>query len=120
MPLEDPVSPASVQRLLLRLGATPNYTGFQYAADAIWLALQDQRRLLLITKELYPAVASRYHTSKFAVERDIRTVISVIWKANPQLLKKLARYEIPEKPSASQFLSMITAALLLSRHRPEL
>ena len=43
--------------LLYRLGARGNYTGFFQTAYAVYLAVQQPERLLLVTKWLYPAVA---------------------------------------------------------------
>ena len=38
-----PYSPAAVRRLLLRLGATPRYIGFDYVIHAIILSLEDSQ-----------------------------------------------------------------------------
>ena len=58
--------------MLCRLGATANYRGFSYTAYAVLLCVQQQDRLLLVTKWLYPDVAKRYGTNWKAVERNIR------------------------------------------------
>lgn len=68
--------------MLWPLGATANYRGFSYTAYAVLLCVQQQDRLLLVTKWLYPDVAKRYGTNWKAVERNIRTVITVVWEQN--------------------------------------
>ena len=96
---------------LYRLGITANYIGFFYTSYAVWLCSQRPERLLLVTKWLYPDVAAHYKTNWRAVERDIRTVVAVIWRTNPQLLSELAGCDLPEKPSTSQFLSILANSL---------
>ena len=92
-----PYSPAAVRRLLLKLGATPRYIGFDYVIYAITLSLENSQYLLSVTKELYPDVARKYHTTIYSVERDIRTVITIIWKRNPHLLSPDCRLSSHEK-----------------------
>ena len=62
-----PYSPAAVRRLLLKLGATPRYIGFDYVIYAITLSLENSQYLLSVTKELYPDVARKYHTTIYSV-----------------------------------------------------
>lgn len=99
------------QKLLLRLGATPNYAGFHYTVYAVMLSLQQEERLVCVTKFLYPDVAKNYHTTWMAVERNIRTLISVVWKTNPWLLSEIAGCSLPKRPSPGQFLGILTAYL---------
>lgn len=94
--------------LLLRLGATPNYTGFSYLVKAILLCIEEESRLLSITKILYPETAKYFSVSPFTVERDIRTLINVMWKQNRILLDKIAGYKLSRKPTVGQFLSIIS------------
>lgn len=102
-----PYSPAAVRRLLLRLGATPRYIGFDYVIHAIILSLEDSQYLLSVTKELYPDVARKYHTTICSVERDIRTVITTIWKRNPHLLNQIAGYPLTKKPAVGEFIAIM-------------
>lgn len=95
--------------LLYRLGVTANYTGFFHASYAVYLAVQQQDRLLLVTKWLYPEVARHYKTSWNCVERNIRTVSSIAWQMNRPLLEELARRPLPRRPTASAFLAVLTA-----------
>ena len=61
------IGTAEVCDMLCRLGATANYRGFSYTAYAVLLCVQQQDRLLLVTKWLYPDVAKRYGTNWKAV-----------------------------------------------------
>ena len=105
-------SPAAVRRLLLNLGATPRYIGFDYVIHAINLSMENSQYLLSVTKELYPDVAKKYHTTIYSVERDIRTVITAIWKRNPRLLNQNAGYPMEKKPTVGEFIAIVREYLL--------
>lgn len=97
--------------LLHCLGVTANYKGYYYAAYAARLCAGRPELLLLITKWLYPEVAEQYGTTWKAVERNIRTVASVAWKQNPELLSQLAGYPLVRRPQPGRFLSILAVAL---------
>lgn len=99
-----------IQQLLHRLGVTENYTGFPHTVYAVQLSIDDPDRLQLITKRLYPDVARRYGVTWQAVERDIRTVVSVAWTADPALLSELAGRELAGKPNNASFLSILAGS----------
>lgn len=97
-----------IQWLLHSLGATENYAGFSYTVYAVQLSIANPDRLRLITKLIYLDVAGRYGTSWNAVERNMRTLVSVIWRSNPLLLSKLAGFPLERKPSNTRFLAILT------------
>ncbi len=109
-----------VYLLLSGLGITANYTGFFYAAHATCLCASDMEYLLLVTKRLYPEVAAYYSTSAKSVERNIRTVIDIAWECNPKLLMHLAKRELRSKPTVTEFLAILTTALLFSENGQQL
>lgn len=69
-----------ISAVLRYLGVGQSYQGYEYVVDGIRLVLEDSDRLKYITKSLYPDIAKKYHTSWNCVERNIRTVIDVIWR----------------------------------------
>ena len=97
--------------LLIRLGVTINYTGFFYTACAVSLCVEEPERLLRMTGYLYPEVARRFGTNWKAVERNIRTVGTVIWRENRELLERLARRPLKRKPCTAQLLAILAASL---------
>ena len=97
--------------LLRRLGVTANYKGFPYTAYAVALCAERPELLLLVTKDLYPQVARQYSTTWPAVERNIRTVVGVAWRRNPELLGRMAGVGLEAKPRSAEFLSIVTAGL---------
>lgn len=100
-----------VYDLLTHLGITANYTGYYYTAYAVKLAVESPRELLLVTKRLYPDVAKHFSTTSLCVERNIRTVVELAWDRHADLLDKMANYELPTRPSASQFIAILAAAI---------
>lgn len=100
-------SQQSIQRLLRCLGATENYTGFSHTVYAVQLSIDRPDRLRLITKQLYPDVARYYGTNWKAVERNIRTIVSLVWANNPLLLSELAGFPLTDKPNNACFLSIL-------------
>lgn len=106
-----------VHNLLYLLGVTANYTGFFYTAYAVQLCTEQPERLLLVTKWVYPDIARQYQTTWKAVERNIRTVTTVIWVQNKPLLEQLAHRTLVKKPSTAQFISILVSGLpTLSPH----
>ena len=103
----DPSLLSFASDLLWQLGVSENYMGFRYAAYAAALCAANQDRLLLVTKWLYPDVASYFGTNWACVERDLRTVIAVAWERNPVLLAAFTHCPENYKPSCSQFIAAL-------------
>ena len=90
---------------LLSLGITPNYVGFFYAEHGILLAMEDPRRLTLITKQLYPMIAEHFGVTWRAVERAIRTVVNEAWlHGNRVMLEKVLCQTLLEPPTNGRFI----------------
>lgn len=102
---------AEAYGLLYRLGVTANYTGFFYTAYAAALCVEEPKRLLLVTKWLYPEVAKQYHTQWKTVERNIRLVGDIIWRENRPFLERLACRPLAQKPRNAQLLAILAASL---------
>lgn len=103
VPMDD------IYALLNRLGATANYVGFFYLAYAIRLAVEDPGRLRLVTKCLYPDVAKYYGTKWTCVERNIRTIIAVMWDSNPTLLAEVVGFPVSVRPRCARMVAILTA-----------
>lgn len=89
------------------MGVPNSYTGVKQTAYAVDLALKSPESLTLVTKRLYPAVANRAHTTPSSVERNIRTIVQIIWEDNPTALNAIAGYELKRKPTTSQFIAIL-------------
>ncbi|WP_343209486.1 sporulation initiation factor Spo0A C-terminal domain-containing protein [Anaerolentibacter hominis] len=98
--------------LIRSLGIPATYMGYHFLASAIALAIEDEDRLLLIIKCLYPEVAKRHNTTLYSVERNLRTVIDVCWKrGNRQFLDQMAGYTLTSKPSTGEFIDILSSYL---------
>lgn len=69
----------SICNELRTLGITANYKGYKQAAWAIHLALDDERRLDDISKEIYQPIAQLFFCYINSVERNLRTVSRRAW-----------------------------------------
>ena len=97
--------------LLYFLGLQATRTHFFHTSFAVYLAAREPDRLLLVTKWLYPDVAKHYATNWKAVERNIRTAVTLVWAQNQEGLSQLAGYELKKKPTSTQFLTILAHAL---------
>lgn len=104
--------------LLFRLGVSAKYKGFSHATYAVTLCIEQEERLLLVTKLLYPDIAKRYKTNWKAVERNIRTVSTVAWKRNRILLEALAQRSLDECLCATEFVNVLFHAVSSDMCRP--
>lgn len=97
-----------VEHLIRRLGANGSYIGFHFTVSAVTKSIEDRRLLLYITKGVYLEVALENNTTVKCVERDIRTVIGVIWKyGDRELRNTVAGRELREKPNNREFIDML-------------
>ena len=95
-----------IRETLRPFGITRNYRGYPQTVRAIALVLEDESRLLNVTEEIYEVVALQTRCHPSNVERNIRTVITVVWEQNRAMLEGLARRPLLQRPCAAQFLSL--------------
>lgn len=100
-----------IYNVLSRLGLSANYLGFYQMAWAVQMAQTEPGRLLMVTKWLYPDVAKQCRTTSAAVERNLRTAVKVIWKADVPLLWEVMGKGTGERPCTARFLALLTAYL---------
>lgn len=83
-----------IDQVLLKLGLPYNYLGQKYLKECVLLMTFSLERgfenKLNITKDIYPMVAKKYHTTTASVEYNIRTVISKIQNYNRGSSSELA------------------------------
>ena len=100
-----------IYELLYFLGLRAIRTYFFHTSFAVFLAVKNRERLLLVTKWLYPDVARHYGTNWNAVERNIRTAITAVWRENREGLSELAGYTLRKKPTPTQFITILVNAI---------
>ena len=84
-----------------------NYKGHREIAYAVQLLLEDEDRLCAVVKEVYIPVAKHFNVEWNAVERNLRTAISRVWRLRRQRLFEIAGYEMEEPPTGSEFLDIL-------------
>ena len=97
------VSAQDIEQLLRTLGASPVYAGFTPAVTALQYVLADQQLLTSLTTRLYPKVAESCEIALPCVERNIRTMIAVIWEKNQFLFQIVVGYRMTARPSVGDF-----------------
>lgn len=113
MPISD-----YVEEQLMRIGATPEYTGYKYLVQGLIMSMQDESLLNRVTTGLYPAIAGKYHTGSANVERSIRTVISAIWcETNPSELREIMGRSYTVQPGNAKFIAIFSKYLLINYRR---
>lgn len=68
---------ALVTNIIHEVGVPAHIKGYQYLREAIMMVIKDTDVINQITKQLYPEIADKYHTTPSRVERAIRHAIEV-------------------------------------------
>lgn len=106
-----------ITEVMHQLGVPAHIKGYIYLREAIELVINDIEYLGAVTKELYPSVAKKFHTTPSRVERAIRHAIEVSWdRGNISALNKYFGTTVSAnsgKPTNSQFIAKIADKLRL-------
>ena len=104
----------NVERLIRHLGVTTKYKGLRYLCDAVAMTIDAERSgdRVMVTKDIYPVVAKKHHTTIFAVEQNIRTVSRVLWERNPKRLVRMAGYSLFDRPTNSELIDILAFYLM--------
>ncbi len=110
-----------ITELLHNLGVPSQIRGYQYLRDGILMLYESNELIGGITKQVYPEIATRYHTTTSRVERAIRHAIEVSWgRADYQIMNKMFGHSIDfdrAKPTNSEFMVTISDVLKLEDNR---
>lgn len=108
---------ALVTNIIHEVGVPAHIKGYQYLREAIMMVIKDTEVINQITKQLYPEIATKYHTTPSRVERAIRHAIEVAWGRGEQAtVENIFGYTISAskgKPTNSEFIAMISDKLRL-------
>lgn len=100
-----------VTELLKEIGIPSNIKGYNYVREAILWCLEREDKVIKITKELYPAVATVFGTTASRVERAIRHAVEVSFdRGNIEMLNKIFKHSISfnrGKPTNSEAISTL-------------
>ena len=108
---------ALVTNIIHEVGVPAHIKGYQYLREAIIMVVSDIDMINQITKQLYPEIAEKYHTTPSRVERAIRHAIEVAWgRGEQQTVERIFGYTVSAakgKPTNSEFIAMIADKLRL-------
>ena len=110
----------SITKLLHELGVPSHIKGYNYIREGITLIYNSPDLQGAITKELYPMIAKKYHTTPSRVERAMRHAIEVSWnRANWELMEEIFGYSVDidkAKATNSEFIVTLADKLRLDYH----
>ena len=108
---------ALVTNLIHEIGVPAHIKGYQYLREAIMMVVNDIEVINQITKQLYPDIAKKFHTTPSRVERAIRHAIEVAWsRGKADEVENIFGYTVSAikgKPTNSEFIAMIADKLRL-------
>lgn len=108
---------ALVTNVIHEVGVPAHIKGYQYLREAIMMVVNNIDIINQITKQLYPDIAVKYHTTPSRVERAIRHAIEVAWgRGQTEVVENIFGYTISAakgKPTNSEFIAMIADKLRL-------
>lgn len=106
---------AEVTNVIHEIGIPAHIKGYMYLREAIVMVVGRIELMGAVTKELYPMVAVKFHTTPSRVERAIRHAIEVAWnRGNFEAINSLFGYTVSVdrgKPTNSEFIAMVADKL---------
>ena len=95
----------SIASYLIKIGITPKLLGFAYIKEIILYGLAEGGLYYSLSKDIYPMVASKNHTTVVNVERNIRNAINLATKTNGY--KQELGHLLGDRPTNRSFLSYL-------------
>lgn len=109
----------TITEIMHQIGFPAHIRGYQYLREAILRVMDNMDMINAVTKELYPEVAEKFHTTSSRVERAIRHAIDVAWnRGDIEILQQYfgsKHSNIKNKPTNSELIAMIADRLNIER-----
>ena len=101
----------------------PNFYGYEYLKEGIYLATMDRSYISSYTKVLYPAIGEKFGVKGSVVERNIRTAITKAYEAGGllgfnEVFDELV-YDNTYKMTNTEFIAMILELIRINLARKE-
>ena len=101
-----------VEKVLRTLGANGAYMGYYYMVYALTRVVEDRMLLTYISKGLYVETARKFQTTPVCVERNMRTVVQLIWDyGDKEMLEEMAEKKLDKRPGNGEFLDIVSGYL---------
>lgn len=102
-------------KYLRAVGIPEHLAGFSYLLEAVELSARDPMLPRRMMKQLYPAVAEKFHSTPVRTERAMRHAIETAWsRGNPEVLAALFGNSVSPargKPANREFIARISSAV---------
>ena len=105
-----------VTRLFHEMGIPAHFRGYAYLREAIIIATQEVEVLGNITKNLYPRIAEKFHSTTSGVESAIRHTIEIGWeRGNSEFMDQFFGFDSQKGrfPTTASFIAKIADKLRL-------
>lgn len=104
--------------ILRRCHINVRYKGYKYIPDAVEIVsdLMDHNiDTIRMTKDVYPVIAEKYHTSPGNIEAAIRNTIEKCWKNDKSYVQEVLGYKSLKCPSNMEFIDAIVFCIKYNR-----
>lgn len=102
------INKRDVEVILRRLGVGATYRGFRITVSTVEYIFEMDCQNCIYLKDVYNEMAKRFDMSYGSIERNVRTVVDVVWR-NPDhtLLDEIAMEHLTRKPNAGKFIDIL-------------
>ena len=97
----------NIVMFIRRLGITSKNKGYFYLIEAVKLKMEQCDHPIMITKDIYPHIAKKYHTSESSIEHGIRLVSKNCWKNHREELKQMSDIRLDKSPSNTVLVDIL-------------
>ncbi len=99
------------QKKLNEIGITKKYNGYYFLLEILEDLVNNSKTIKSYSREIYPEIARKYGKNECSIERDIRSIINVMW--DKRLKEKLGRFwNESYRPSCCEFYNIMKDYLL--------
>ncbi len=107
----------TVTDIIRRVGIPAHIKGYNYIRTAIIMTVENPEVLNKVTKELYPVIAQKFHTTSSCVERAMRHAIEISWDRcdKDDFCSQFGYFDLSGKPTNSEFIAAIADSLIVDQ-----
>jgi len=91
---------------LENLGINKKYTGFYLLIEIMQILINEEKRVISFSKEVYPIIAEKYGKTDCTIERNIRSLIEKCW-CKDIMVKLNVYYPEETKPTCREFIYLV-------------
>ena len=106
-----------ISNIFINVGIPPHIKGYTFLREGVKMAVERPEIVNNITKQLYPSIGEKYHTTASKVERAIRHAIEVAWSRGRiesiNNILGVRAFVGKEKPTNGEFIALVADKMLL-------